>query len=104
MSVIFDFHLVCLTLRIAVRGDGAQYSAIEQIARHTTILFSTLNSIKHPLPSRDQRPPGTEPILWGIPTVPARDVNDLKSTKEMDTQEVRRNDTFLCRLLTTQSS
>ena len=76
------------------RTDVPQPSVVERIARHTTLLFSTLNSLSHHLPPPDQRPPGTEPFLLGTTTTSPRDVNDMKTGKEKDSQEVR-HDAFI---------
>lgn len=57
-------------------------SVIELSARHTTILFSTLKSLNHPLPPPEQRPHGADTFFQ-------RDAKDLKASKDKDSPEVR---------------
>lgn len=64
-------------------------SIVELSARHTTILFSTLNSLNRQLPPLEQRPHGTDTFLSRINAPLPRDAKDLKAVKDKDLPDVR---------------
>ncbi|KAF8583208.1 hypothetical protein K439DRAFT_1390772 [Ramaria rubella] len=67
---------------ILFRTNVPRPSLVELIARNTTILFSTLNSLSHSLPPPEQRPLGSESLLSGADALRS-DTKDQKVTKEV---------------------
>ncbi|KAF8505035.1 lish motif-containing protein [Hysterangium stoloniferum] len=73
---------------IMVRTNQNIPTTVELIARHTTVIFSTLNALGYALPSSDQRPPGLDSLLSLIKPRSLETSKESKTTPEKDSQEV----------------
>ncbi|GJJ11551.1 hypothetical protein Clacol_005785 [Clathrus columnatus] len=72
----------------ALYGPETVPAIVELMTRQTTVLFSTLNSLRLPLPATEQRPAGLDSFLSPKPATTVQEMKTLEGNKDKENYEI----------------